>query len=239
MFDTRSVGDGYRGDSLAGRLRARRFELFEGLAQRFVGPLRVLDIGGTVEFWWGTGWMGRPDVSITCVNIDAKTTEVENIRVECADATDLSSYDDATFDIAFSNSVIEHLFTREAQRAMASEVRRVARAHWVQTPSFWFPIEPHFHMPGWHWLPVSVRASLLQRRSFGWRGPCPDPARARTAVEEVRLMTSRELRADFPDSHIWRETWMGLTKSLVAYGGFGCTIEGASPETHETLAHAA
>ena len=47
---------------------------------------------------------------------------------------------------------------------MAAEVRRVAPAYWVQTPNFWFPMEPHFLVPGWQWLPERTRISILQRR---------------------------------------------------------------------------
>ena len=76
------------------------------------------------------------------------------------DATNLHEFGDASFDIAFSNSVIEHLSTFENQARMAAEVRRVARAYWVQTPNFWFPIEPHFLVPAWHWLPGWLMAVL-------------------------------------------------------------------------------
>jgi len=58
-----------------------------------------------------------------------------------ADATCLP-FADASYDIAFSNSVIEHVTTWERQQAFASEVRRVAPKLWIQTPARCFPIEP-------------------------------------------------------------------------------------------------
>ena len=102
----------------------------------------------------------------------------------------------------FSNSVIEHLQTSARQAAMAAEVRRLASTYWIQTPNFWFPVEPHFLAPAWHWLPVSARVALLRRRRWGWRGPCPDPADAEAAVREIRLMRGPELRRLFPEAKL-------------------------------------
>ncbi len=44
-------------------------------------------------------------------------------------------------------------------------------------------------------------------------------------------MTKAELREAFPGSEIWHEMWMGMTKSYVAYDGFGQTIEETKPAT--------
>jgi hypothetical protein len=129
------------------------------------------------------------------------------------------------FDVAFSNSVIEHLFTMEHQQAMAREAARLAPAYWIQTPNYWFPIEPHFHMIGWQWMPEAWRVAMLRKRRCGWRGPLPDLEQARAAVREIRLMKKHELQRLFPSGRIWGERFAGLVKSWVAYGGFGKRIE--------------
>jgi hypothetical protein len=103
---------------------------------------------------------------------------------------------------------------------MAAEVRRVATAYWVQTPNFWFPVEPHFLVPAWHWLPEDARVAILRRRGVGWAGRCPDPQRAREVVQEHRLMRRAELARLFPDAVIMGERIGGLTKSWTALGGF-------------------
>lgn len=219
FYDPRRLAAGE--GSLSHRLRQERFALFTKLTDRLPRPLRVLDVGGTVEFWERRGWAGRDDVDITLVNLRAYETPHRNITSVAGDATDLSRWADRSFDIVFSNSVIEHLFTYDRQLAMAREVRRVGRAFWVQTPNYAFPIEPHFMViPGWHWLPERVRVAILRRIRVGWRGPYPDREEARSKVREVRLMTRREVERAFPGARIVGEPFLGLTKSWVALDGF-------------------
>jgi hypothetical protein len=216
----RGLADGYAEDSFSNRMRTRRFERFEALAAALPRPLRILDIGGTVAFWEQRGWAGRPDADITLVNLKPQETGHGNLTSVTGDATDLADVADGQYDVAFSNSVIEHLFTREAQQAMAREVQRVARAYWVQTPNFWFPMEPHFLVPGWQYLPQRARVEIIRRRACGWRGPCPDPEEARRTVAEVRLLHRRELQRLFPGGTVIDERFGGLTKSFVVHGGF-------------------
>ena len=216
----RHLADDGDADSLSRRLRERRFELFNGMVERLPGPVSILDVGGTVEFWERRGWADRDDISITLVNLGDQETSHDNIRAVVGDATNLWGFADQQFDIAFSNSVIEHLFTFEAQSRMAREMQRVARAHWVQTPNFWFPVEPHFLVPAWHWLPEDTRVSILTRRGVGWAGRCPDPDFAREIVQQHRLMKRGELQRLFPDSQIVPERLCGMVKSWVAHRGF-------------------
>lgn len=207
--------------SISNRMRNKRFAFFESLCATLPKPLRILDIGGTTEFWRQRGWAGRDDVHVTLVNLKAEAQSEDNIVPTVNDATALEGIDDGSYDVAFSNSVIEHVFTWENQKKMAAEVRRVGKAYFLQTPNFWFPIEPHFLFPGWHYLPRGVRIAILRRRRVGWRGPCPDKEQARALVEEIRLLSGSEMRTLFPDATIKAEKYRGLTKSWMAYRGFG------------------
>jgi methyltransferase family protein len=206
--------------SISHRMRERRFRLFEELVAPLPRPLRILDVGGTNTYWEQRGWAGRDDVSITLVNLEAEERRYDNIHPTAGDATNLADHADKTFDVAFSNSVIEHLYTFENQAAMAREMRRVANAYWVQTPNFWFPIEPHFLVPVWHWLPEEARVQILRRRGVGWAGRCEDPEFARRIVREHRLMRRGELARLFPGASLVGERFGGLVKSWTALGGF-------------------
>lgn len=206
--------------SFSNKMRTKRFQLFESLIADMPRPLRIIDMGGTPEFWQQRGWGERDDVHITGVNIQPKITGTSNFQPEFGDVTDLSQFADNSFDIAFSNSVIEHLGDIENQTKMACEMNRVASAIWLQTPNYWFPIEPHFHVIGWQWMPIWMRKAIIKKTSCGWRGPCPDEIEADEIVREVRLMTKSELMKLFPDHNFVAERFCGLVKSWIIHRGF-------------------
>jgi hypothetical protein len=214
--------------SISSRMRRRRFQWFERFADPLPRPIRIIDLGGRNEFWEHHGWAGRSDVRITVVNIVAQPRRHDNIEPRVGDATDLGEFPDDGFDIAFSNSVIEHLETRPRQAAMAREMRRVAPACWMQTPNYWFPIEPHFLFPGWQWMPRVVRAELLHRLPVGGEPPCLDRRRARQRVEAIRLLSRRELETLFPGAAIVGERFGGVVKSWIVHDGFPPPAGGAS-----------
>jgi hypothetical protein len=123
---------------------------------------------------------------------------------------------DGAFDVAYSNSVIEHVGDGEDQRRFAAEVRRVAARLWVQTPSRWFPVEPHLVAPFVHFLPRRLQHVLARWATpWGWENR-PSAEQARAFVDGIRLLTFREMRELFPDCEILRERFLGLTKSFVA-----------------------
>jgi len=216
----RRLADADSKGSFSNSKRSQRFEPFaqlvKELSARKEGPVRILDIGGTVGFWEQRGWTTREDVEIVLINLEAEPSAYANIESRVGDATNLADFADGSFDVVFSNSVIEHLQNYANQTAMAREVRRLAPVYWVQTPNFWFPVEPHFLTPAWHWLPVGLRVEMLRRRRWGWRGPCPDEDWARALVREVRLMRGPELRRLFPDATLETERIGPLVKSFVA-----------------------
>ena len=218
------LADADRPGSLSNRLRSRRFRLFKRLTDpmraSMARPLRIVDLGGTAGFWEHRGWADRPDIEITTVNHDCTAAGHANIRAIRGDVTDLGHLADDSFDIAFSNSVIEHLYTPDRQAVMAGELRRLAPAFWLQTPNYWFPMEPHFHVVGWQWMPIGVRKTVIRRWRCGWRGPCRDAEAANAVVREVRLMTRGQLRRLFPTAVIIPERFGGLVKSWIVHAGF-------------------
>jgi Methyltransferase domain len=125
-------------------------------------------------------------------------------------------YADREFDICFSNSTIEHLFRLDEQRRFANEVRRVGRGVWLQTPARGFPFEPHWLSPLIHWLPRRWQKRLGRNFTvYGWMlRPTSEDVSQR--VDELRLLTYREMQELFPDCEIRRERFLGLTKSYIA-----------------------
>ena len=172
---------------------------------------RVVDIGGSVQTWNVEAENHEP-FSVTLINnLEYDDYTSERFQTVEADATALP-FPDNSFDIAFSNSVIEHLGTWEKQQAFAHEARRVARKLWIQTPARSFPIEAHLLAPYIQYLPKRI-----QRRIVRWtpRGLL-NPGVVQQIVEEVRLLTYEEVSRLFPDCRILKERFCGLTKSYIA-----------------------
>src|SRR5688572_6195042 len=101
----RVVGDWRDPNAFANRMRSRRLALFESLLDGIPRPLKILDIGGTPDFWQMRGWHERPAVHITVLNLFPQPSPCPSIATAEGDATDLRGYADRSFDVAFSNSV--------------------------------------------------------------------------------------------------------------------------------------
>lgn len=205
--------------------RRRRFQRFRALVERVQaekGLCRVLDIGGRRAYWdlYG-GDLDWTRLTVHCVNPEGdfggEANAPANAKVSFAagDARDLSEYGDSSFDIVHSNSVIEHVGLFADMMRMAGEVRRLAPHHFIQTPNYWFPVEPHAGMAFLHWLPEPMRAGLILKKPRGWmRGK--DIGEATIAAQSAILLSAAQMQFLFPESQILREKVLGLTKSLTA-----------------------
>ena len=203
--------------SWASKMRRQRLRLFEDLLSGLPRPVRVIDIGGSRLFWEATGF-DRRGIHITLVNLDEGTFEEEGFSAVVGDARHLDFSANA-FDVAFSNSVIEHVGGAIDRQMMAADVLRVAPRYFVQTPNRGFPLEPHFLFPMFQFLPFSLQWRLAFHLHLGWE-EMPTPKRAMEAVKSIHLLTKADLVALFPGARIYEEKVLGLTKSFVAYGGW-------------------
>jgi SAM-dependent methyltransferase len=163
------------------------------------------------------GFMGNDDIHITLLNLECPDVNSEGFSSTAGNACDLSEYQDKYFDIVFSNSVIEHLFTFANQARMANEVRRVGKNYVIQTPNRYFPIEPHWLLPMFQFLPFSLKLLLTNKFSLGHYPRERNLELAKRRVEEVRLLTKAEMIALFPDGQLYEEKVLGLNKSLTMY----------------------
>lgn len=157
------------------------------------------------------------ELSITILNTGAQPkTLPQNITYIQASATDLP-FLDGSFDVIFSNSMIEHLHDQASQEAFAREARRVGTGRmWVQTPARWFPIEPHLLTPFIHYLPKRVQRRLLRNFTLWGLITRPEQSYVDQFLDEIRLLSARAMRDLFPDCELRRERFLGLTKSLIS-----------------------
>jgi len=173
----------------------------------------ILDLGGAGHSWDLLDARDR----ITVLNLDSRCLAGHRPAV-VADALS-APFPDRTFDVVFSNSVIEHLGTARRQQAFAAEVRRLARSgYFIQTPNKWFPIEPHFLAPFAQFVPLRFRPAFVRWATpRGWLAK-PSREACRKMCDEIRLVDARELHALFPEAKIVRERFFGFAKSLIAIG---------------------
>ena len=174
----------------------------------------VIDLGGTAE-----SWPRNPFPNLTLVNVLAGPNRLPPgscyVRADACHTTL-----QGTFDLAYSNSVIEHVGTWDRQRQFAGEMMRLGRRIYCQTPNRWFPVEPHYLTAFVHWLPPQ----WFGHRAHRWltlqglsRKPSPNESLRTRQQEAIRLLSKRELKELFPGCHIRVERLMGWPKSYIAW----------------------
>jgi hypothetical protein len=196
------------------RMRARRWDWFSSLFPG-ITAMSVIDLGGTAEAWLRAPV--RP-ASVHVVNlIPGPAAPLAGwIQVDQGDACDLPDHiRNGSYDLVFSNSVLEHVGGHAQRMRFAEAVHKLANLHWIQTPYRYFPIEPHLLFPGFQFLPLAVRAELSRR----WPLVHTKPGSRQEGLEVamgVELVSRSEMSYYFPSSVIRAERVAGLPKSLVA-----------------------
>jgi Methyltransferase domain len=174
----------------------------------------ILDVGGYPSTWADLPIQSR----ITTLNVHPVPTptgpSAARVQVSVGDGCNLP-YPDKSFDIVFSNSVIEHLGAFSKQQEFAAEARRVGRALWIQTPAPSFFIEPHLMAPFIHYFPEPAQRVLIPWTPWALVGRATQ-SDIHQYFREVRLLPKHEFRELFPDCEIWHERFFGFTKSFVA-----------------------
>jgi len=190
--------------------RERRMHRFTETFQINAGS-RILDVGGSQWIW--KSLPVTPQVVL--INLFDHKDHGEGFPLVLGDARELP-FKDNSFDVVFSNSLIEHLYSFEQQQKFAAECRRVASRYYVQVPNQRFFLEPHLLTPFIHWLPKPAQARLLRNVTVWGLVTRPTKADCQQFTDEVRLLTKRELRRLFPEAEIWHERVFGISKSLMA-----------------------
>lgn len=179
---------------------------------------RMLDIGGFPGFWTRHEPVAG---GIDCLNVqktewDEATCPEHAIRTLKGNGCALET-EDASYDIVFSNSVIEHVGTWDDQQAFAREARRAGKKLWVQTPAYECPVEPHYVGLYIHHLPDSWQKALVRWVTlWGWLHR-PTQEQVDHEVNSIRLLTRKEMEELFPDCEILTERLLGVfPKSYIA-----------------------
>jgi hypothetical protein len=210
-------------DSAGSKLRATRIEPLLKLIESFSADhdeVHVVDIGGSDTYWGIVPRQFLIDhrVRITIVNVPGSRLPSAHgpfTFVE-ADGCKLEGFADRAFHIAHSNSVVEHVGDWSRMREFAKELQRVSQTYFVQTPNYWFPIEPHFMTPFFHWLPKPMRVWLVRKFSLGTFPKASTVDEAMVFVEHARLLNREMFSFLFKGAEVSTERFFGLPKSFVA-----------------------
>lgn len=210
-------------ESIGSKLRAKRIapllKIIESVSIAH-GCVSIIDIGGTEKYWniVPRGFLEKCGVKITIVNIPGSSLPDDHgpFTFVHGDGCELSMFDTNAFDIAHSNSVIEHVGDWSKMVAFSSELKRVAKKYFIQTPNYWFPIEPHCMTPFFHWLPEPVRIWLVMHFSLGHWGKARSVDEAVRTVESARLLNKKMFRELFGDARVTTERLFLLPKSHLA-----------------------
>lgn len=213
-------------NSIAYRCRKKRMGIFEKFYEKqILASLdrntngKILDLGGSFEFWRVMGFKYMDKTSIVLLNLAKYEVpeECHNISSVIGDATDLSQYDDKQFDVVFSNSVIEHVGGFEKQKKMAEEMKRVGKHCFLQTPNKYFVMEPHFLFPFFSIMPLKLKVFCLKKFDMACCPRAKTDEEALKYAESIRLMTKKELQSLFPGAKIRKEKLFFMTKSFYLY----------------------
>ncbi len=157
-------------------------------------------------------------MNITIVNLPGivKPNDHGLFKFVEADGCDLSRFDDKSFHIAHSNSVVEHVGDCERMVQFAKELSRVSQNYFVQTPNYWFPIEPHCMMPFFHWLPKPIRVWLVLHFQLGHWAKAGSIDQAVRTVKSARLLNKKMFQDLFKGAKVLTERLLWLPKSFIA-----------------------
>jgi hypothetical protein len=211
--------------SIGSRLRGGRFVHVEHLVATVLKEksiCEIVDIGGVARYWHLMNPSLLRSCRVTIVNLEepwgvdprTDTPEIGQFEFAVGDGRSLQ-FDDGQFDIAHSNSVLEHVGSYADMQRFVRESARVARFFYIQTPYFWFPIEPHFGFPFIHWLPAPLRCKIITRVGVGFRRRFRSVPDAMAYIEGINLIDIEQARALPENSRIVYERVLRIPKSLM------------------------
>jgi SAM-dependent methyltransferase len=153
--------------------RKRKLKLFLKEFQP-ITEKTILDTGFQDEEYTGTENFLEKNFSylnqITALSLDAPKASLAtypNLRVVTYDGK-VFPFPDQSFDICWSNAVLEHVGTEEQQVLFLKEIKRVAKTAFITTPNKYFPIEVHTLTPLLHFLPKEVFDRYLSLIGKEW-----------------------------------------------------------------------
>lgn len=213
--------------NITSEMKKRRVEMFVNMLE--LGPDdTILDLGSEDGSYLATYYPYRSNIVLADISEPPMAAGVKKYglggyKVINQDAT--LPFSDQFFDAIWCNSVIEHVTIDKAelsnaknkdfyrlaeisQKKFASEINRVGKKYFVQTPYVHFPIESHSWLPFIQYLDHPTRVTLSKVLKKYW---------LKQWSSDFYLYNKQRFKGHFPDaSLIFEEKACGLCKSLIA-----------------------
>ncbi len=187
-------------NSLAVKTRLNNFQIFRKLLKSYNKKIKVLDIGGTQEYWEMMEYTDPNLIEVILINIqDIKTTLPNFISVKM-NALDLNIFK-FDCDIIFSHSLIEHI----DHEKFAYIIKTFNKPYFIQTPNKYFPMEPHFLIPLFQFMPLWLKYWLVKRYR----------KELELEIKDINLLSKSELKKLFPNTEIHGEKILGMPQSFI------------------------
>jgi hypothetical protein len=199
--------------------RRKRMRLFFDIF-KICKPIKILDVGGTPSLW---EWYATEDsimhMSITLLNLRCYgTSSSRGIKYKYMIGNALClPFKNKSFDIVFSNSLIDHLYTFDNQKIFASEVMRVGKGYFIQTWNKKFPYEPHYLTPFIHFAPKTLQKRAIRYLTLYGLIAKPSQELINDLVDQIIPSTKLEIRTLFPNAYLIENKVLGITKDFIVY----------------------
>jgi trans-aconitate methyltransferase len=193
--------------------RLKKFDLFQEVFQPRPEDL-VLDVGASGLLFTGYAFEDYYRYPDRIVAGGVEAGEVHDarrlypqVRYAMFDGRALP-FPDKSFDVVFSNAVIEHVLGEGQQERFAREIMRVGKSWFVTTPNYWFPFESHYHLPFIQFMPLEAQR---------WYNRLLGTTITKGTVQDLALLSARQMQRLFPTSHIVKVRVTFWPETLVAY----------------------
>jgi len=191
--------------------RQKRFDLFMNVIRPKADD-KVLDVGAgegkgrAVNFF--EDWYPYQK-QLTVLSVEAMPEfkkRYPKIKLVVGDGRALP-FADNSFDIYFSNAVLEHVGSFENQKRFVHEACRVAKKVFIATPYRWFPVDFHTVIPFAHYFPMPMRNIIY--KIFGRKFYASEESLRLTDIHEIKRMLPSGVKMK-----IYKQRLLGLVSNI-------------------------
>lgn len=192
---------------LQGLSRQRKYNIFMEKIQPKPNDL-VLDLGGSDGAYLLSYYPWPENIILFDIDFSRCSKSTGKGTPICGNALS-TPFNDGTFDIVWCNALIEHVGDFYSQQILAKEIHRIGRRYFVTTPWKGFPVELHFQLPLYQFVPKNIQKFMSKKFAIGWY--------KKGEWESINLLWHYQMRALFPDATVVKHRVSLWPETIIAY----------------------